>query len=176
MQTFLPYPLYQDSVKCLDNKRLGKQRVECMQLLKALSTGGIQNSLTPQRGFKYVNGLYQRKTPWYNHPAAQMWKGFEGQLAIYGLHVCNEWIKRGFKDTCFDKIHKFIPEYAFSENHHIDYSGHSARLYPIPKWFSDNNLFSSHRANLLRKDPVWYGQFGWTESPDMPYVWPVNSP
>jgi len=33
MQTFLPYPDLRDSVACLDNKRLGKQRVEAMQIL-----------------------------------------------------------------------------------------------------------------------------------------------
>lgn len=169
MQTFLTYPLYRDSAKCLDNRRLGKQRVECLQILNTLAKGEFH------RDVLYHYGTKLKKTPWYNHPAVQMWKGFEGQLAIYGLYICNEWIKRGFKDTCFDKLHKFIPEYAFSENHHIDYSGHSARLYPMPKWFSDSRLFASHRANLLRKDPIWYGQFGWTESPDMEYFWPTKT-
>jgi hypothetical protein len=27
---------------------------------------------------------------------------------------------------------------------------------------------------LLRKAPEWYGQFGWRESADLPYVWPVR--
>jgi hypothetical protein len=26
---------------------------------------------------------------------------------------------------------------------------------------------------LLRKSPEWYGQFGWSENPETPYVWPV---
>ena len=36
MQTFLPYPDFAESAKVLDNKRLGKQRVECLQIMKAL--------------------------------------------------------------------------------------------------------------------------------------------
>ena len=36
----------------------------------------------------------------------------------------------------------------------------------------DERLHTSHRSNLLRKAPEWYGQFGWTEAPDMAYWWP----
>lgn len=36
MQTFLPYKSFEQSAACLDNKRLGKQRVEVLQILKAL--------------------------------------------------------------------------------------------------------------------------------------------
>ena len=54
MQTFLPYPDLRDSVACLDSKRLGKQRVECLQIL---------------------NVLEGRRTGWQNHPAVKMWAG-----------------------------------------------------------------------------------------------------
>jgi hypothetical protein len=30
---------------------------------------------------------------------------------------------------------------------------------------------SSHRANLLKKEPEFYNQYGWTEDPLDPYVW-----
>lgn len=151
MNTFLPYPLYSDSAKCLDNRRLGKQRVEVLQILNVLLGG---------------------KTGWQNHPAVRQWKGFEKQLAIYGLYICNEWIKRGFRDTCFEKIRAFIPEYQFKEDNYIDYGCSNLALYPMPKWLGDRRLHSSHRSNLLRKDPAWYGKFGWTESSDLPYWWP----
>jgi len=36
MQTFLPYASFAKSAACLDNRRLGKQRVEAMQILKIL--------------------------------------------------------------------------------------------------------------------------------------------
>jgi hypothetical protein len=31
VNTFLPFPSFEASVRCLDNKRLGKQRVEAYQ-------------------------------------------------------------------------------------------------------------------------------------------------
>lgn len=34
-------------------------------------------------------------------------------------------------------------------------------------------MHASHRSNLLRKEPEHYTQFGWTEPPDLAYVWPV---
>lgn len=36
MQTFLPYPDFKMSAECLDNKRLGKQRSECLIVLRSI--------------------------------------------------------------------------------------------------------------------------------------------
>lgn len=86
MQTFLPLPDFADAVATLDDKRLGKQRVECLQILKALhdSTYG-----------------------WQNHPAVKMWRGHEQALVRYSVETCHAWIARGFKDTCLEKIETF---------------------------------------------------------------------
>jgi hypothetical protein len=43
-----------------------------------------------------------------------------------------------------------------------------------PEWFGRNCFHAAHRSNLLRKDPVYYGKFGWQEKPDMPYLWGQN--
>ena len=88
MQTFLPYTYFPSCAKVLDNKRLGKQRVECLQILNALSP------IVDKRG-------------WATHPAVVMWFGFEQALINYGLDICSEWISRGFNDTCFGKIKAF---------------------------------------------------------------------
>jgi hypothetical protein len=45
---------------------------------------------------------------------------------------------------------------------------------PKPPWLGLEIYHASHRSNLLRKDPVWYGKFGWIESPDLPYYWPSH--
>ncbi len=37
MQTFMPFSSVFDSLHCLDNKRLGKQRVEAYQILQAIT-------------------------------------------------------------------------------------------------------------------------------------------
>jgi hypothetical protein len=40
--------------------------------------------------------------------------------------------------------------------------------------FGNPEVHSSHRANLLRKDPNFYGKYGWQESPEIPYFWPIT--
>ena len=44
----------------------------------------------------------------------------------------------------------------------------------MPPWLGNEALHASHRSNLLRKDPGFYGRYGWTEPADLPYVWPVR--
>ena len=44
--------------------------------------------------------------------------------------------------------------------------GTSDGLTDFPEFF-----YASHRANLLRKDPVHYGKFGWQEKPKDWYAW-----
>ena len=142
MQTFLPYPDYVASAKCLDYRRLGKQRVECLQLLKALTDGGA----------------------WSNHPAAKMWQGYELQLVDYALVIIAEWRNRGYKDTCYDKV-VALSDAAWPKPSLSDYIP--------PPWLGDEAFHAAHRSNLLRKDPTYYGRFGWTEPDDLPYIWPV---
>lgn len=151
MQTFLPYPDFELSAKCLDYRRLGKQRVEVLQLLTALITG-------PIKLVKLGDGQIKRATPWYNHPAAKMWRGYENALVSYGLSICQEWIDRGYNDTCSDKIESFWMTMSDNQDQ--------------PPWLGDEDFHAAHRSNLLRKDPVHYGQFGWSEPNDLPYIWP----
>jgi len=84
MQTFLPLPSFVKSAIVLDRLRLGKQRVECKQILNALRKGPISGD---------------KKTPWYNHPATRMWLGYERALALYGWCMCQEWKLRGYNDS-----------------------------------------------------------------------------
>lgn len=85
MQTFLPYSIYNLCVRCLDYRRLGKQRVECIQILKTNL------------------GLTTSKA-WKNHPAVLMWKNNLYNLCEYSIIICKEWIKRGYKDNCLKQI------------------------------------------------------------------------
>lgn len=78
MQTFLPYADFLKSAQCLDYRRLGKQRVEAMQLLKALK-GETKG--------------------WRNHPACVMWEGYENALIVYMNTCIQEWVKRGYKNS-----------------------------------------------------------------------------
>lgn len=96
MQTFLPSPSFAESARILDNKRLGKQRVECKQILKAL------------------RGEYAATGAWVNHPATKMWRGHEWALCQYAMSVCDEWIKRGFNDSLLTYFIPIAQEYPAS--------------------------------------------------------------
>jgi len=80
MQTFLPYPSFAESAACLDSKRLGKQRVEALQIWNIVS------------GKRTTGG-------WINHPAVSMWRGHPDALALYTNIMITEWIKRGYNNT-----------------------------------------------------------------------------
>lgn len=140
MQTFLPYPSFDESAKCLDYRRLGKQRVETLQILKA---------------------LFNESKGWKNHPATKMWKGYEGTLVGYGCIMCLEWVKRGFNDTCFDKIQKYAYDYDLDVN-------------TMPPWLGNMDFHASHRSNLLRKDKQFYSQYNWQEPDNLEYIWPFT--
>jgi len=91
MQTFLPYPDFIQSVKVLDYRRLGKQRVETFQVLNILL------ERTPTKG-------------WRNHPVTRMWAGYEEALKLYQNFTILEWIDRGYNNNMkFEQIdHKNI--------------------------------------------------------------------
>lgn len=143
MQTFLPYPNYDRCAEVLDNRRLGKQRVECLQILKAL--------LDP-----YAKG-------WVNHPAVRMWRGYERELIDYGIVMCQAWLGRGFDDTCQGKIMSWLCEtsdVSHEAPHWLD--GDLGKLVCL-----------SHQSNLIRKDPAHYEPLFPGIPDNLEYVWPV---
>lgn len=143
MQTFVPYgPNFLANAQCLDNKRLGKQRVECLQILNALTDPTAKG--------------------WRNHPATRMWDGHIPALVLYGRAMCAEWTRKGYKDTCADKMLQRAADMC------IDLE------YPVlPSWLSDYEVMESHRSNLIRKLPDHYGLMWPGLRDDLPYKWPV---
>ncbi len=81
MQTFLPYASFEEVAKTLDNRRLGKQRVEGMQIL---------NVLAQPPGYR---------GGWFNHPAVKMWRGYENALKEYVNTMITEWKRRGYQNN-----------------------------------------------------------------------------
>lgn len=103
MQTFLPYPDFNKSAQVLDYKRLGKQRVEALQILKALQ-----------------NENYG----WKNHPIVKMWEGFDQALIEYKNIMIQEWISRGYKNNMnLDFVDKPIvyPQWLGNEEFHASH-------------------------------------------------------
>lgn len=131
MQTFLPYPDYRECARVLDYRRLGKQRVEAWQILQAMKreTGG-----------------------WVNHPAVNMWRGYEDSLNEYGREMCLEWRERGYTDNMLER-------FVCVDN-------------PTPPmWLGDSRLHLSHQSNLIRKDPEYYKLRFPNVPNDMAYYW-----
>ena len=63
-----------------------------------------------------------------------------------------EWMVRGFKNTM--DIENVIEDQIV-----------------IPPFIGNEAFHSSHRANLLKKEPEFYSKYNWSENPSDPYVW-----
>lgn len=170
MQTFLPLPTYAESAAVLDNKRLGKQRVENLQIVKAILTGP---RITERHAAMYDGGDARigKSTPWFNHPAAAMWRKNWASLLCYHEACVTEWTKRGFSDSTYDKMRQLVVD--MGERVPSD-TGQA------PPFIGDDKFHSSHRAILLDKDAEYYGRNGWSETRaekvdgSYPYFWPTK--
>ena len=151
MQTFLPYPDFERSARALDQKRLGKQRVETIQIVRALTWEDYG---------------------WKNHPAVLMWKGFEEALGRYGFVCCDVWTELGFGDTCATTIADDLRTFGITDVRTQDELADAGAL---PPWLGNEDLHRSHQSSLLRKDPEHYGPMFPGVADDLPYVWPVRS-
>ena len=166
MQTFLPFSNFKLSAQVLDNKRLGKQRVECLQILKTLKKGP---HICTECNYPFSYGCCgghgkPKSTPWYNHPAVKMWEGYEQALMYYLHAMCYEWVvNRGFKDTCWEKSIQ------------VGFSPPNVGQEPqMPPWMGNEEFHKSHQSNLLRKNKDHYGKFFMGMVDNLPYVWPVK--
>ena len=153
MQTFLPYSNIEKSLSVLDNKRLGKQRVEAFQILNVLHN-------RPTKTGKPYKG-------WVNHPCVIMWRGYETILEYYYNCCIDEWVRRGFKNTMekvkIDKLLVNWPDWFGNEMFH---SSHRANLLR-----KDLEYYSKFSWNENPNDPYvwvdknnkWYRQISGTK-------------
>ena len=148
MQTFLPYADFAESAKVLDLKRLGKQRVEAIQVVRALT---------------------RAKYGWRHHPAVVMWQGYEEALGRYGLTITDAWTALGFADTCAATIRADLAEDGFEE---IRSQAELAEDGALPPWLGDEAFHRSHRSALVRKNPDFYRELFPDVPDDLEYVWP----
>ena len=149
MQTFLPYADFARSAEVLDRKRLGKQRVECIQVLRGL--------LRPGYG-------------WRHHPAVKMWRGHEEALGRYAYACCETWVRLGFGDTCAATI---AGELAEAGVRRVRRQDELAEAGALPPWLGDEGFHRSHQSALLRKEPDHYGPLFPGVPDDLEYVWPT---
>ncbi len=150
MQTFLPYADFDDSAAVLDDRRLGKQRVEALQVMRALTI---------------------ERYGWKSHPVVLMWKGYEEALAAYGTAICRKWCRRGYADTCALKMQADARAGGVPI---IRTQAELAAAGRLPPWLGDEAVHRSHRSALVRKDPAHYRDHFPDVPDDLPYQWPVR--
>lgn len=127
MQTFLPTRDFSLAASQLDNKRLSKQALEGCQIMNALVQG------------EWKDDSRAKKTSWFNHPTAKMWRGHENILLEYLYHIDLECRKRNFNNNQYQKTFELLlPTELFHNNKN-------------PIWFNNPKIFSSHRSRLKCK-------------------------
>ncbi|UFQ17338.1 MULTISPECIES: MSMEG_6728 family protein [Streptomyces] len=151
MQTFLPYSDFTRSAAVLDRGRLGKQRVEALQVLRGLTVPGYG---------------------WRHHPAVRMWTGYEEALVRYGLDVCAVWVREGRADTCAATLvtdfTRHRPGAAVRAQRELADAGE------LPPWLGDPAFHRSHQSALKRKAPEIYAPLFPEVPDDLPYLWPAS--
>ena len=102
------------------------------------------------RSIKFGNG-------WSHHPIVKMWTGFENALKLYSNAMVTEWIRRGYRNNM--EIHNL-----------------NGCKIAFPWWLGNDEFHASHRAALLAKDYGYYSKYGWSEAPEINYVWYREGP
>jgi hypothetical protein len=176
MQTFLPYPSFEETAKILDYKRLGKQRVEAYQIANIIEFPyryKCTNIIFKHSFFEKTAMIFEKQCPvcgfelrqitaWQNHPAVKMWIGpkedrekYLNCLKLYIDSMIKEWINRGYNNTM-----------------KLSYDSKKQCLYP--EWIGNEDFHKSHMSNLLRKNKNYYSKYFENIHDDLPYVWPEN--
>ncbi len=146
MQTFLPYADFDDCAAVLDDRRLGKQRVEALQVMRALTI---------------------ERYGWKSHPVVLMWTGYEEALAAYGTAICREWCRRGYADTCALKIQADARAGGVPI---IRTQAELAAAGRLPPWLGDEAVHRSHDRPWFARTRATTG----ITSPTCPTTSPTN--
>ena len=137
VNVFITSTNLEECARNLDYRRLGKQRLECIEIIEGDS--------------------------WKNHPCYLMWKNNKEALKIYFNHILREWISRGFQNSLafysIDESKAQFYDITYDENTYLTTISNpkiNENSILFPKWFCWKPLILSQRASLLRKDEVYY--------------------
>jgi hypothetical protein len=151
VQTFLPLPSFTASARILDLRRLGRQRVEALQILRGLTVPGYG---------------------WRHHPAVKMWAGYEEALVRYGIDVCQVWRLDGHADTCEATL---VADFTRATGvAGVRTQETLAEAGELPPWLGLEAFHRSHQSALVRKNPGHYRRWFPRVPDDLPYVWPES--
>lgn len=132
MQTFLSESTFAQCAAVLDKKRLNKQLTEARQILGILT----------------IN----KQSRWRNHPAVNMWRGYEIALIHYINEIAKECHQRNIN------IQKNLTTVLAIANEFL-----VGTQYVEPIWWADpkykHRVLTTHRARLFEKSAVLYPQY-----------------
>lgn len=149
MQVFIPCDTLIGNAIVLDRARLGKQRVECFQILNAIKQ-------------RQENDTHDgaRLRGWINHPCTIMWEKYPHFLLEYAITITIEWKDRGYNDNMlprFEEIKKTL---------------HTDTDIIVPPWWGKKEVHISHQSRLLQKNFEHYSKFFDSSVPlTLDYVW-----
>ena len=149
MQVFLPYPDFKKSLESLDDKRLGKQRVEIYQLIAGLEG----------RPTKTGKPYHIRRV---NHPISKMFRDNLPALKQYLNDSIDVWVARGKNNTMQKEVineeivmPKWFGNDAFHKSHRANLLRKDANYYGAHGWNDDPSL--PYRWYDMDKEQ-WYDQ------------------
>lgn len=144
MMTYITSESFWECARNLDDKRLSKQRYDCLRIMQIIADPEHKSA---------------------NHPVVLLWKDDPSGLLNYSRSICDEYRTRQYHlnqpeiETVFDQILKVW------ENVKQPYGSE-------PCWRNCSALIDSHRAALLHKNPGWYSRWMWKVTPRVKYFWP----
>lgn len=126
MIVYMPEESVRDSVKALGHADLEQQFLDIIEILGILTHG-------------YPD----------DHPAIEMWRGYEDALFEYLLETKEELANRGiYKSSDWDNAFKIYNEFPIAG---IEW----------PEWMDNHLLHKSHRQRLFLNDPDEYDKYSW---------------
>jgi hypothetical protein len=154
MQVFLPYPDFKKSLESLDNRRLGKQRVEAYQLI-----AGLEGRPT-LAGKPYAKNRV-------NHPISLMFRNNVPALKHYLNVSIDVWIARGMNNNMNKEVIEeeiIMPHWFNDDDFHRSHRGNLLRkdavYYGAHGWIDDPAL--PYRWYDMDKNQ-WYDQIAGTK-------------
>ena len=109
-----------------------------------------------------LHQVNDEESPHINTPGVLMWKGYEPQLCMLGLALCEEGAKRGYSVR--------IPEEHLE--YHLDAATCASFTMRKPEWCGDILLHESHQSRMMSDDSRYISFFKDVEM-NLPMVWPV---
>lgn len=154
VNTFVVHQDFQLCALFLDDRRLGKQRVEAKQIIDAV--------IALQEG--------DATAGWRNHPATRSWLNHLDALKLYFNAMVSEWVKRGYKNNyqLYD-LPSTIEQPYWIDCSSVHYSHMAQLVQKDSSYYSVEQLSTRLPATLLdyfKQRPLEYSSYG--------YIWPYK--